>query len=246
MELEGFKRSVSFLQESNMEIDVIATDRHTQIRKYIRESLSTVFHQFDVWHMANSTRKKLVKEGKKKGCGDLIPWIRSISNHVWFCASSCKMDSEMLIEMWKSILYHIRNVHMFSGTKFNKCSHGKLSPASQRKKKWLKSIDKAYKALEKVVNDPRGVKDLRQLSLFCHTVFHSMMLKYVPKRQEFQYPQMVVRTQLAALDDNFILKRKKNRIQQESYSLLLSSQRQLADGAQEKEMKIKIINFVWK
>jgi hypothetical protein len=44
----------------------------------------------------------LVKEGKKKGCGDLIPWIRSISNHVWFCASSCKMDSEMLIEM-----YHI-------------------------------------------------------------------------------------------------------------------------------------------
>jgi hypothetical protein len=99
---------------------------------------------------------------------------------------------------------------MFSGTKFNKCSHGKLSPASQRKKKWLKSIDKAYKALEKVVNDPRGVKDLRQLSLFCHTgdieVFHSMMLKYVPKRQEFQYPQMVARTQLAALDDYFNLK----------------------------------------
>jgi hypothetical protein len=40
-----------------MEIDVIATDRHTQIRKYIRESVS---HLFDVWHMANSTRKKLV------------------------------------------------------------------------------------------------------------------------------------------------------------------------------------------
>ena len=139
---------------------------------------------------------------------------------------------------------------MFSGTKFNKCSHGKLSPASQRKKKWFKPIDKAFKALEKVVNDPRVVKDLRQLSLFCHTgdieVFNSMMLKYVPKRQEFQYPKMVARTQLATLDDNFILKRKKNRIQQESYSLFPSSQRQLADGAQEREMKIKIINFVWK
>ena len=139
---------------------------------------------------------------------------------------------------------------MFSGTKFNKCSHGKLSPASQRNKKWFKPIDKAYKALEKVVNDPRVVKDLRHLSLFCHTgdieVFHSMMLKYVPKRQEFQYPQMVARTQLAALEDNFILKRKKNNIQQESYSLFPSSQRQLADGAQEREMKIKIINFVWK
>jgi hypothetical protein len=57
---------------------------------------------------------------------------------------------------------------------------------------------------------------------------------------------MVARTQLAALEDNFILKRKKNSIQQESYSLFPSSQRQLADGAQEREMKIKIINFVWK
>ena len=124
-----------------MEIDVIVTDRHTQIRKYIWESLPTVSHQFDVWHMTNSIRKNLVKAGMKKSCGDLIPWIRSISNHVWLCASSCGMDSEMLIEMWKSILYHIRNVHTFSRRKFNKCIHGKLSPASQRKKKWLKPKD---------------------------------------------------------------------------------------------------------
>ena len=30
-----------------------------------------------------------------------------------------------------------------------------------------------------------------------------MMLKYIPKRQEFKYEQMVARTQLAAIDHNF-------------------------------------------
>lgn len=30
-----------------------------------------------------------------------------------------------------------------------------------------------------------------------------MMLKYIPKRQEFKYEQMVARTQLSAIDHNF-------------------------------------------
>ena len=46
---------------------------------------------------------------------------------------------------------------------------------------------------------------------FHHTgqleVFHSMMLKYVPKRQHFSYQGMVARTQLAALDHNYNLNR---------------------------------------
>ena len=33
-------------------------------------------------------------------------------------------------------------------------------------------------------------------------VFHSMLLKYAPKRQEFSYQQMQARLQLAALDHN--------------------------------------------
>jgi hypothetical protein len=33
-------------------------------------------------------------------------------------------------------------------------------------------------------------------------VFHSVLLKYAPKRQEFDYPQMTTRLQLAALDHN--------------------------------------------
>ena len=209
MELEGFKRTIKTLQDADLNVKVIATDRHIQIRKFIRENLPDMSHQFDVWHMTNSIRKKLVKAAKKKGCEELMPWVRSISNHIWFCAGSCNMDPELLVEMWKSILYHIRDIHTFPGDKFTRCSHAPLPPESQRKKKWLKRSGKAFKALESVINDKKILKDLRQLNLFCHTgdleVYHSMMLKYVPKRQEFQYPQMVARTQLSALDHNFNL-----------------------------------------
>jgi len=150
--------------------------------------------------------------GKKKGYEDLIPWIRSICNHIWFCASTCEKDADLLVEMWKSILFHIRNIHSFPGEKYLECNHGPLDSEAVRKKKWLKEGRKSYQTLEKIVNDSRILKDLRQPYLFCHTgcieVYHSMMLKYVPKKQEFQYPQMVARTQLAALDHNFNLKRK--------------------------------------
>lgn len=65
-------------------------------------------------------------------------------------------------------------------------------PHSTKRSGRLKPKDKAYKALEKVVNDPSVIKDVCQLSLFFHTddieVSHSMMLKYVPKRQRISVP----------------------------------------------------------
>lgn len=79
------------------------------------------------------------------------------------------------------------------------------------RKKWLKKGSKALKALTAIVCDKRLLKVIRQLNLFCHTgdleTYHSMMLKYVPKRQAFRYAQMVARTQLAVLDHNINLKR---------------------------------------
>ena len=48
--------------------------------------------------------------------------------------------------------------------------------------------------------------DTKCLSEFCHTgnleVYHSLLLKYVPKRQEFDGDQMDARTTLAVIDHN--------------------------------------------
>ena len=75
------------------------------------------------------------------------------------------------------------------------------------RKKWLQKGNKAYKALLSAIFLKRILKDICQLDLFCHTVqlevYPSMMLKYIPKRQEFKHEQMVARTQLAAIDYNF-------------------------------------------
>lgn len=143
-----------------------------------------ISHQFDVWHMANSIRKKLGSAAKKKGYEELIPWIRSICNHLWYCAAECDENPEILVELWKSLLFHIQNIHVLEGTYVQMCGHPELDVESARKKKWLKPGSKPYKALESVVLDKRILKDIRHLSKFCHTgsleVYHSMMLKYIP------------------------------------------------------------------
>lgn len=47
MELIGFKRSMEDLKREGIEIKTIATDRHVQIRKYMKEAYPHINHQFD-------------------------------------------------------------------------------------------------------------------------------------------------------------------------------------------------------
>ena len=206
MELEGFKRCMNYLLDLGFRVKVLATDRHVQIRSAMNKQYSDVNHQFDVWHLAKNLKKKLLQKTKTKGCEDLAPWIKSISNHLWWCAGKCVGDKEWLEECWKSVVHHISNVHEFDGEKLTQCPHEPLDPEVAKKKKWLAPGSKAHNALKEVVLDKRLVKDIRQLSEFCHTgcleVYHSLMLKYVPKRQEFDFDQMVARTALAVIDHN--------------------------------------------
>jgi len=52
MEKEGLIRSLKLLEERGLYVDVIVTDRHPQIQKYIREHMPSVKHYYDVWHVA--------------------------------------------------------------------------------------------------------------------------------------------------------------------------------------------------
>ena len=206
MELEGFKRCMNYLLDLGFRIHIVATDRHVQIRSAMTKLYSGVNHQFDVWHLAKNVKKKLTQKAKMKGCEELAPWIKSISNHLWWCAAQCGGDKGWLEECWKSVVHHISNVHEFDGEKLTQCPHEPLDPEVAKRKKWLSRGSKAHNALKEVVLDKRLIKDIRQLSEFCHTgsleVYHSLMLKYVPKRQEFDFDQMVARTALAVIDHN--------------------------------------------
>ena len=164
-------------------------------------------HQFDVWHLAKSVTKKLTEKAKKKDRGDLFPWIKSVSNHLWWCADTFNGDKELLREKWISIVHHTANIHHCdSADYYHECPHPPIPRNVARTKRWLRPGSPAHEALKEVVFDKNLLKDIQQLTLSCHTgsleVYHSVQTKYLPKRQHFWCKGMVPRTQLAALDHN--------------------------------------------
>lgn len=52
MEKEGLHRVLEFLYQSNLTVNVLVTDRHRQINKWLREKHPEVTHYYDVWHVA--------------------------------------------------------------------------------------------------------------------------------------------------------------------------------------------------
>ena len=98
MEREGFKRCMEHIQGKGAKVKVVATDHHVSIKSDMKRNYPDVDHQFDVWHLAKSVTKKLTEKAKKKDCGDLFPWIKSVSNHLWWCADTCNANKELLRE----------------------------------------------------------------------------------------------------------------------------------------------------
>ena len=156
-----------------------------------------------MWHFGKSIKKKLVAVTKKKDCQELVPWIKCVINHLWWCCAMCNRDEKELKEKWMSILYHIKNLHQWENHEiFKRCEHPKLT----KQNKWLQEGSPSYIALENIVTNKNIIGDLRYLASFFHTgsleVFHSLLNKYCPKRLHFSLHGMVARTQLAVLDYN--------------------------------------------
>ena len=101
-----------------------------------------------------------------------------------------------------------------------KCGQPRISAKDQREIEWLESGSPAHVALEEVVTNKKLLKDLEKLTEFHHTgvleSYHSVMTKYVPKREHFSYNGMVARTQLAILDHNANVGRKQAEIKKGS------------------------------
>lgn len=207
MEKEGFQRCMQKLDKADINVSVVATDRHIGIASLCKKQYPYIDHQFDIWHVAKSIVKKLTKSAKKKGCEDLFPWIKSICNHLWWACQTSKGNGELLREKWISIVNHVINVHSWGGSNvFVKCSHPSLTNEISTQTKWLIRGSPSHEALKEVIFDTNILKALQQMTGFCHTgdleVYHSVLLKYCPKRQHFSYEGMLARNELAALDHN--------------------------------------------
>ena len=204
MEKCGLIKTLDMLECRGLNIHSITTDDHQSIKKYLKDKKSPR-HQLDIWHKSKNIKKKITKLAKNKLNSELQTWSKSLINHFWWCCSTCNGNVHLLREKWISILSHVCDIHEFNDNKlFKKCSHGPIQPRA-----WLTPGSPAHNSLKSIVMDKRLLKDLSYFVDFKHTgnieVYHSLLLKYCPKRLHFSPHGMIARTQLAVLHFNSII-----------------------------------------
>ena len=117
MELENLKKILRFLKEKGIKIKSLTTDRHTSVKKYMRTFYGHIKHYIDIWHVDKGIKKKLKKLCQQKKAKCLLPWIPSISRHLYWCAMSSGENKQLAVEKWKSMVNHMTNVHTHKGFK---------------------------------------------------------------------------------------------------------------------------------
>ena len=61
IEKEGLERSLKYLTEEGLSVNTLITDRHVQIRKYMREKWPAVKHRLDGWHVGKGALTYITK-----------------------------------------------------------------------------------------------------------------------------------------------------------------------------------------
>ena len=189
MEVEGLKRCLDNLSDHGVQITTLATDRHPSIRKTLAEDYNNIKHEYDLWHIVKSVKKKLLSAKK----AEVIPWTGAIANHLWYCASACDGDPRLMKEMWISLLHHIRNSHSWTAGSelYQKCNHAMYTPQEVKTTPWLSECTEAFTTIQKVVLDRRLLHDIESVTECVHTgeleSLHALFLKYAPKRKKFSH-----------------------------------------------------------
>ncbi|KAG1660234.1 hypothetical protein GQR58_022100 [Nymphon striatum] len=205
MEKEGLVRALKAIQQRGLKIKEVTTDRHTSIRKYLREKHQDVKHSLDVWHVAKGLRKKMEKLAKQKGCQNILHWIKSVKNHLyWIAYSTPDANPDLLQTKWLSVVNHIQDIHEHDTPLFPKCMHNKSILDGQTH--WMIPNDKDTEELTELLTKTTLLKDTRMLSCGQQTSslesFHSLINQFAPKMFHFSYHGMKRRIILAALHFN--------------------------------------------
>ncbi|XP_033725378.1 uncharacterized protein LOC117315337 [Pecten maximus] len=203
MELEGLKRSISHLEENDISLKNLVTDRHVMVKKFMREQHPNTDHYFDVWHVAKGVTKKLKKlEGcaKKKGGEVIRPWIKSASNHMYWTSMSSGDDCGLKRAKWSSLVNHVADKHEGHSDLFPHCQHHPTD------RDWLEKGSRPHKMLTAVVQSPYLMKDIGKLSPVRQTygleVYHNIVNHFASKSNHYFYTSMLARLYLAAMHYN--------------------------------------------
>eukprot|EP00795_Rhopilema_esculentum_P010159 gene10159-18826_t len=151
-------------------------------------------------------QKKATALSKQKGCEIIAGWIKRMSNHIYWCAStSSGGDGELILAKWLAFINHMHNIHEDHSDQFPSCEHGDLGEAG-RLKKWLKPGTTPSEKAEQLIRDKHLCKNIQKLSPYHQTsnvdAFHSLILHFCPKMTPFSFKGMLCRLLLAALHYN--------------------------------------------
>lgn len=138
---------------------ILATDRHPTVQKQMREQNPEVKHEYDMWHIVKSVKKKLLASK----VADLKPWVRAVGNHLWYCAANCEGNASLLKERWIAILHHVIDEHEWQGELIHKCGHDPYPEDDPYTTQWLDKESKAFEVLRKVVMEKKLLKDLEKV-----------------------------------------------------------------------------------
>ncbi|XP_067280190.1 uncharacterized protein [Pseudorasbora parva] len=201
MEKEGLKRSLEHLEAHGVKLECVVTDRHPQIQTFLRELNITQF--YDIWHLEKGLSKKLKKISKDKDCEVVKKWQQSIKNHVFWTAATSHTHEERAAK-WKSLINHIQDIHVHDDPSYPQCEHDIRQSTDRRK--WFRPGSKALYAVEKILTNERMMKDIEKLSPHFQTSslksFHSVTLRFAPKKVLYPYLGKLCRLYLAGLHFN--------------------------------------------
>ena len=52
MELESLKRQLAYLEQAEVKVKKLVTDRHPQVSSFLANEKPNIEHAYDVWHLA--------------------------------------------------------------------------------------------------------------------------------------------------------------------------------------------------
>jgi hypothetical protein len=118
----------------------------------MQQNYADINHQFDIWHIAKNISKKLRQKALKKEVVEQMPWIHSVTNHLWWWSlQTSGANPGLLKEKWISCVNYVVKIHKWNGLKFSQGEHGDVNSDVD----WLQLDSEAHKALKKAVLDKR-------------------------------------------------------------------------------------------
>ena len=176
--------------------------------------MSNAFKKIDSHLFYVALRKKIEKVCKRKGCEIIAEWMKSIINHLYWCAVSTQSgDGNIIRAKWVSVANHMHNIHHHDNEHFPECAHSLI----YGRRKWLKPrefclslfivmvlistlIFQDTEASEKicaVISNTRFCNDVSKMSPCYQTssleAFHSVVNQFAPKSRSFSYEGMLAR-----------------------------------------------------